>query len=570
MPVRLEHTTEPIERKSVIISREYNARRDLEDQYATIFADPLKFVAACWPEKSLYDKQAQLLLSVRDNKQTYSHAAHGMGKSHIAGIAALWWFCSRSPAKVVAISSSEKQLKNVLFSEIRKLLDTSKIKLPLDVTDLLVRKINPNPDSSEQYSPGEYIQGQVANKVESFQGHHLPNDRPRVLLIIEEASGVDDEFKTAGGTWAHHQLIIGNALNAVNFFYRDCKLGDAPDPSGEAKLLRKVIHIDGEDSPNVRLGKKLAAKGYKGPWPLLVPGVLSYPKYLQHLQEWDAIQIHTRLHGLFYEGMESLLYPMTWLDRGQSAWLELLKIAQQRRSVAMGIDVAMGGRDDTVWTVIGHDGIIEQIVLDTPNTMEIPGRTIRLMEQYKIHPGCVAIDLGGGKPIFDRLAELGHHILGVSFGSAAGTDAKTPEEAANLKKAYKNLRAEMYGVLREVLDPARNETPFAIPNLAHELRQELAILPLQYDSEGKLYLPPKDRDAKSAHSSSGKAKSIREMLGRSPDRADSLVLATYAWKRGATGTYAALTSTEQVKTIEQRTIEAAARLKAKLAAKGVI
>ena len=80
--------------------------------------------------------------------------------------------------------------------------------------------------------------------------------------------------------------------------------------------------------------------------------------------------------------------------------------------------------------------------------------------------------------------------------------------------AYKNRRSEMYGMLREYLRPERPEGPFAIPPEYHEPRQELSSVPLQYDSEGRLLLPPKEK--------------LRRQLGRSFDRADSRVLAIAA------------------------------------------
>ncbi len=48
----------------------------------------------------------------------------------------------------------------------------------------------------------------------------------------------------------------------------------------------------------------------------------------------------------------------------------------------------MGGGDKTVWTVIDEMGVIEQIVMDTPNTMEIVGRTKQLtglLQSFKRH-----------------------------------------------------------------------------------------------------------------------------------------------------------------------------------------
>jgi hypothetical protein len=144
--------------------------------------------------------------------------------------------------------------------------------------------------------------------------------------------------------------------------------------------------------------------------------------------------------------------------------------------------------------------------------VEIVGRTIDLMRTHGIAPTRVVIDAGGGgKQIGDRLREQGYCVQIVGFG-----------EAARDKQAFKNRRAELYGRLRELLKPDGENEPFMLPRDAHELRAELAVLPLLYDSEGRLMLPPKDRS-----SAESAQVSIRQLLGRSPDRADSLVLAVW-------------------------------------------
>ena len=97
-------------------------------------------------------------------------------------------------------------------------------------------------------------------------------------------------------------------------------------------------------------------------------------------------------------------------------------------------------------------------------------------------------------------------------------------EGPDAKQAYKNRRAEMYGKLREFLNPDREEGVFALPPDCHQLRGELSVLPLQYDSEGRMLLPPKQHSAAGPH----QGPSLHQLLGRSPDRADSLVLAVWS------------------------------------------
>ena len=120
---------------------------------------------------------------------------------------------------------------------------------------------------------------------------------------------------------------------------------------------------------------------------------------------------------------------------------------------------------------------------------------------------------GGGKQIADRLREQGYYVKIIGFG-----------EGADARQAYKNRRAEMYGKLREFLSPDREEGIFSLPPDSGQLQSELSVLPLQYDSEGRLFLPPKEHRTGGSH----QGPSLRQLLGRSPDRADSLALAVWA------------------------------------------
>jgi hypothetical protein len=56
------------------------------------------------------------------------------------------------------------------------------------------------------------------------------------------------------------------------------------------------------------------------------------------------------------------------------------------------------------------------------------------------------------------------------------------------------------------------------------------MMPLLYDREGRMRLPPKHRASAGAGS---KERSLEEIIGHSPDEADSLVLAVYALRHRA-------------------------------------
>ena len=79
-------------------------------------SDPLAFLEAAWPGRELYKKQSEVILSVRDNFETYVHAGNKLGKTRISAWTILWFFCTRSPARVVLTSAKEDQLRDVLWA----------------------------------------------------------------------------------------------------------------------------------------------------------------------------------------------------------------------------------------------------------------------------------------------------------------------------------------------------------------------------------------------------------------------------------------------------------------------
>ena len=515
-----------------------------------VLKDPLKLIKLCWPQYNLYDKQIEVIKSVEDNYETFVHAGNELGKDFIAALEAVVFFATRSPCRIVTSSAGETQLKAVLWGEMRRHIAASKYDFGWNVAPagMLITRKKTGDKQGDVRASLSYIIGHVTKTVENFQGHHLPQDKPRVLAIFDEASGIPDAFFEAAESWAHRKLVIGNPLNTTNFFYRHCKRGDVKDVEEDneyaqtAKLYRKVIHIGGEHSPNVRIGKELKKRKYKGPHPTIIPGVVSYVDYQRRSKFWDKIKATMRLHGRFYEGEEALLYPPHWLDKAEEIYKRINPLGYDKLkewwtvskqvATAMGVDGA-AGRDLTCWTVINRRNLIEQFAIPTPDTMEIVATTVKYIDKYGLDPGKVCFDYGGGgKQIVDRLRQMGIKCRAVSFGESATPPrnkkikrTEDKDDKAETMHVNKNRRAEMYWILREWMDLSVNPEPFGIPEELYLLREELAIMPLMYDAEGKFFLPPKTRPPGNKNQ---ELLVISEMLGRSPDRADSLVLAAFA------------------------------------------
>jgi hypothetical protein len=309
------------------------------------------------------------------------------------------------------------------------------------------------------------------------------------------------------------------------------------------RFYRRVIHISATDSPNVQLALRERRFGLRPSGKEVIPGVVSWDQYVKWSSEWDNVKKTIALEGKFYEGAENLLFPSEWLDQAAERAVNLK--GRPRRAKAVGIDPGEGGAD-TVLTAVDELGLLppEQeglLALKTPDTSVIPGRVIAFGRKHNVPPEDWVFDRGGGgKQHADLLRRGVFPVRTVSFGEAAGPGLDTPrhlfpDEAHDLKEersVYKNRRAEMYWTLRLLLDPGRAEEGprFALPAEYTELRRQLAPVPLVWDPEGRVELPPKQR-----RGPRDTRKTLTEILGCSPDHADSLVLAVWGMKNPDAG-----------------------------------
>jgi hypothetical protein len=121
-------------------------------------------------------------------------------------------------------------------------------------------------------------------------------------------------------------------------------------------------------------------------------------------------------------------------------------------------------------------------------------------------PEKLGVDVVGiGSGVFDRLQELGYSVFPVNVGAG-------PSDDENKEKFY-NLRAEVFWQLRERFKPDGNgRSNISIPD-DQELVKELSEIRYSFSSERKIRIQSKDE--------------MKQLLGRSPDKADALSLAFY-------------------------------------------
>lgn len=171
--------------------------------------------------------------------------------------------------------------------------------------------------------------------------------------------------------------------------------------------------------------------------------------------------------------------------------------------ISLGVDVARYGDDKTVFTILKNGNI--ELIESYPQTSitETITRTIQLIKDYNIDSGFVGIDsVGIGAGVVDGLKAQNYHVIELQGGSK-------PIET-DFEEAFKpfNLRSQMYYELRKDLINGK------LGNINNEaLKLELQAIKYEIYADRTVKVASKE--------------SIKKLLGRSPDFADSLVYANW-------------------------------------------
>lgn len=522
--------------------------------------DPIVFMKRMWPDIQLYDKQIEVVYSFMNDAETVVPAGNQLGKDFIAGRLVLWYFQSRQPCRVVTTSAKDDHLR-VLWGEINDAINSAAF--PMDVVEggnLIINQREIRKMYKGKECPISYIKGMVAgsDSIAAMQGHHVKKTGdgiPRTAVFCDESSSVPDAYYKMFTTWADRMFIFGNTWPCNNFFYKAIKGdkatgqrgGDIPRDNGQPGYYRRVIKIVAEDSPNVKLGLEQKRRGLPVTNEQIIPGVKNYEEYEKNLKRWDKVQQTVCLHAEFYEGAEVRLFPQEWLDRAEELGNRLLHT--EKKGQTLGSDSAHGG-DNTAWAVSNPRCLLALISEKTPDTSVITGKSLAIAREWGVDSSDILFDAGGGgKEHADRLRAQGHKVRIVAFGESPTSvntfkRMKTSAEKTEEKEEriiYKNRRAEMYGILRQLLDPAANPQGFGIPSSlmnkprsdgGPSLRNQLSPIPLTYDDEGRLYLLPKNKKPNAKEGDD--VKSLTELIGCSPDEADAFVLSIFGIMHKAT------------------------------------
>ena len=379
-------------------------------------------------------------------------SGRGIGKSALVSWLTIWMLTTRIGSTTIVSANSEAQLRSVTWAEITKWLSMSIQShwFEVSATRVLPAKWIAELVERDLKLGTRYwgVEGRLwsAENPDAYAGVH---NFAGVMLVFDEASGIDDSiWSVAAGFFTENTpnrfwLCFSNPRRNSGYFYecfnskRDFwrnKIVDARSVEGTDKAVYQQI-ID-EYGP-------------------------------------DSSAAHVEVYGQFPNASDDQFISNSLVDEA----MERPIIADQSAPIVVGVDPARFGADATVIAVRQGRDIIGIRRYRGDDTMEVVGRVIDVIEEFK--PALVVIDEGGlGAGIVDRLKEQRYKIRGVNFG-----------QKSTKPLMYGNKRAEMWGAMKEWLKDAH------LPKDRY-LKSDLIGPMMKPDSKGTIFLESK-KDMKS-------------------------------------------------------------------------
>ncbi len=221
-----------------------------------------------------WDGQRKMARLIQENPRVAIAACYGSGKTFWAACLVIWWLWTRRPCLVVTTAPTGRQVRELLWSDIRKIHLASKKALG---GKILVREARISPDRRGLGFSGD--------KPNSVAGYH---ERENVLFIEDESAGmkrdVVEGFEGLTITPGSKHVKIGNPVADDGPFW-DC----FNDP--RVKRQWATYSIGAYETPNVK-GKTVLIAG------LVNSGLAAFAA-------WRTIRASVHTHGLVsYEWVE--------------------------------------------------------------------------------------------------------------------------------------------------------------------------------------------------------------------------------------------------------------------------
>lgn len=438
--------------------------------------------------------QGEILNAVPKHRRVAVRGPHGLGKTFSGSILVLWFATTRDMAgkdwKVITTASAWRHLEVYLWPEIRKwagriefkTLGRAPFRPGVDLLDLRL-KLN--------FGAATPV---ASNQPERIEGAHAEE----LLYLLDEAKII------APPTWDSIEGAFSNAGPEVSDNAYAFAMSTPGPPSGRFYEIHK------------------RAPGYEDWWTRHVTieeaisaGRISRSWADQRKAQWGAESAiyANRVLGQFHASDEDAVIPLAWIEAANERWIDWDKAGRpgQGGPEWVGVDVGRGGDE----TVLAHrDG--PAMWLDGFRSRDTMS-TVGMLQGLDARPIIDVIGVGAG--VYDRAKEVGLRAVAYTGSSKAQTRDRSR------KFGFTNTRSAAYWRVRELLDPAYEPALMLPPDDLMISDLTTPKWEVQTGIPPKIKITPKEK--------------VVEMLGRSPDRGDSVVMSLWADVNHGAGQFAA-------------------------------
>lgn len=359
--------------------------------------DPIWFVNE-YLGRPTFDKQNEIINSVKDNRRTAVKGANSSGKDYQSGNILNWWQFVHEEAITIVYGPSNRQVKDIIWREARRAFQGSPHHLPGRMYPMAAKFYLNDDNNAEGFSADPNEQTGTG-----IQGFHSPN----TLLIITEAHGVaSSEIEALIRLNPHRILLTGNTLVNSGEFY---------EAFTEKSWLYNGITISAFDTPNI-----IAQE-------LVVPGLVTQDIIDERALEFgvDSPMYYATILAEFPDVLDDTLVPLSMAIAARGRELEPEGFG------ILGVDVARYGEDASV--LYKRQGPVATKVesVHGKSTMELAAIVAGAVEADQSIQVVVIDIVGIGAGVYDRLREmrLPQRVKLIPF--TGGARAHNPRRYAN-------------------------------------------------------------------------------------------------------------------------------------------
>ena len=458
--------------------------------------------------------------SVRDNEITIAKSSNAVGKTHAASSIAIWFHkCFPDSQVYTAAAPPEDNLKRLLWGEIGQKVQKYPDIFQGDRISILHVESSPKSFLAGVTIPSS---GTPAQREAKFSGKHAAY----LMFILDEGDAIPDEVykgieSCMSGGIVVRMLIMFNPRSEIGEVYRLERDGKA-----------KIVSLSAFNHPNVISGRNQ------------IPGTVTRETTVRRINEWcrpliDGEKIDSSCfelpdflagctaksrRGHFYPPLQAGYYKIMepafsymvlgkypaqganqlisreWTAAARARWDVYVsqhgEVPPQGITATMGLDIGEFGVDANA-CCFRYGGFVERLVIWSGVDPIATGD--RAAAEYKARNVTkVNVDSTGvGAGVAPHLERLGCVAIGVKVASSPTKKSEMGE--------FKILRDQIWWACREWLrtDPGATLSP-------DEMLLEELHTPTYEVVNGKIMVMKKE--------------TMRELLKRSPDRADSLCL----------------------------------------------